>query len=77
MMFKGIPLTAQALKDFAQFGCSDSYTVGQLFDDYFAILKKRVGNELSQSVYRKYEVAKDILYRNIYIVMRMAKPQLL
>ena len=63
MMLKGIPLTAQALKDFVQFGCSDSYTVGQLFDDYFAILKKRVGNNLSQNVYRKYEVARDIFYK--------------
>ena len=63
MMLKGIPLTAQALKDFVQFGCSDSYTVGQLFDDYFAILKKRVGHNLSQSVYRKYEVARDIFYK--------------
>ena len=63
MLLKGIPLTAQALKDFVQFGCSDSYTVGQLFDDYFAILKKRVGNNLSQNVYRKYEVARDIFYK--------------
>jgi site-specific recombinase XerD len=63
MMLKGVPLTAQALKDFIQFGCSDSYTVGQLFDDYLAILKKRVGNDLSQSVYRKYEVARDIFYK--------------
>lgn len=63
MMLKGIPLTAQALKDFVQFGCSDSYTVGQLFDDCFAILKKRVGNNLSQNVYRKYEVARDIFYK--------------
>ena len=63
MMLKGVPLTAQALKDFIQYGCSDSYTVGQLFDDYLAILKKRVGNDLSQSVYRKYEVARDIFYK--------------
>ena len=63
MMNKGIPLTAQSLKDFVQFGCTASYTVGQLFDDYLAILKKRVGYNLSQSVYRQYEVARDIFYK--------------
>ena len=62
MMQKEIPVTANNLKEFLQKGCCDSYTIADLFSDYFVILKKRLGVDLSDSVYHKYEKARDLFF---------------
>lgn len=63
MMQNGIPLTAKNLKEYIQTGCTSSYTVQQLFDDYLKTLKKRVGVDLSDRVYVKYVHLKDRFFK--------------
>lgn len=45
------------------YSLSNSYTVEDLFNEYYAILKKRVGVNLTKGVYRKYELNKEIFYK--------------
>ena len=65
MIQRDIPVTAPALKEYIQYGCTDSYTVKQLFDDHYALLKKRVGVSLTKGVYRKYENVRDLFFKTI------------
>ena len=62
MATQGIPLTAEALRGYLRTGGVVSYTVGQLFDDYFKILRKRIGSDLSDKVYDKYLRTRDQFY---------------
>ena len=55
-----IPITSQTLKDCFKNGGVRSFTVKDLFDGYLHILSKRVGINLTQSAYRKYELTKDL-----------------
>lgn len=49
-------ITAGTLRQVIQQGGVKAYSVGRLFDDYLLILRKRVGVDLKESVYRKYEL---------------------
>lgn len=60
-----IPVTAMSLKDYIQNGCTNSYTIDDLFTEYLKILKKRVGVNLTAAVYRKYEIVRDLFYGSI------------
>ena len=60
-----VPVTAASLKDYIQNGCTTSYTIQDLFDEYLKILKKRVGVNLTAAVYRKYEIVRDLFYASI------------
>ena len=60
-----VPVTAASLKDYIQNGCTTSYTIQDLFDEYLKILKKRVGINLTKAVYRKYEIVRDLFYGSI------------
>ena len=59
----GQALTAEALKEYYKTGGYIVYTVGNLFDDYMHILEKRIGIDLTQKTYRKYEIARDKFYK--------------
>lgn len=65
MMEKDIPLTASLLRDYFRAGGIQQYSIKNLFDDYFSILKKRIGVDLTQKTYRKYELARDRLYQMV------------
>lgn len=60
-----IPVTAISLKDYIQNGCTNSYTIDDLFTEYLKILKKRVGVNLTAAVYRKYEIVRDLFFGSI------------
>ena len=62
MMMHDIPLTASLLKDYFRSGGVQKYTVEDLFNEYFAILKKRIGVNLTERSFRKYELARDRLF---------------
>lgn len=59
MVNNGLPLTTDGLRSIIQTGGIQTYTISDLFNDYLAILKTRVGNDLSKGVYRKYEMVKE------------------
>lgn len=55
MATEGIPLTADALRDYFRSGGIRSYTINDLFNDYFKLLNKRYqSGAISSSVYDKY-----------------------
>lgn len=62
LLKEGQPLTAHILKQYFRAGGYEVYTVGNLFDDYMALLAKRVGKDLTAKTYRKYEIARDKFY---------------
>ena len=64
-LMEGQPLTADALKAYFKTGGYVVYTIQNLFDDYMRILSKRVGKDLTQRSYRKYEIARDKFYQVI------------
>lgn len=59
MMKEGMVITAETLRQVIQSGGVKAYTVGRLFDDYLTLLKKRVGIDLKDTVYRKYELVAE------------------
>lgn len=65
MMREGIPLTTESLREIIQTGGIKAYTVGRMFDEYYAILQRRVGVDLTAGSYRKYEVLRDKVYEHI------------
>ena len=56
---QGRAVTPAAIKEYIQNGCTNCYTVEDMFDSYLNLLKKRVGITLSPKVYRKYELIKE------------------
>ena len=63
LLKEGQPLTATILKQYFRAGGYKIYTVRNLFDDYFALLAKRIGKDLTAKTYRKYEIARDRFYK--------------
>ena len=64
MATNGIPLTTETLREYIRSGGVKSYTVEDLFNDYFTLLKKRVGTDLAQTVYDKYSRVRDLFYEH-------------
>ena len=61
----GIPLTVDSLKSYIQTGGIKSYTIEDLFNEYLSLIKQRVGKNLTQTVYDKYEWVRDLFYEHI------------
>lgn len=64
MATNGIPLTVDTLKQYIQTGGIKSYTIENLFEDYFRLIKQRVGKTLTQSGYDKYEWVKTLFSKH-------------
>lgn len=60
IMEAGIPLTADALKNYMKHGGIKSLSISELMDNYLLILEKRIGIDLSISVLRKYRLVKQL-----------------
>ena len=55
MATEGIPVTAESLREYVRAGGVRSYTINDLFNDYFKLLDKRLSSgKVSKSVYDKY-----------------------
>lgn len=63
MMQNGEPVTADAVKKYLKNGGYKSFQVSDLFDEYLSLLSMRVGKTLTQPVYRKYELVRDLFYK--------------
>lgn len=61
----GFAITSYAIKEYFQNGGICKYTISDLFDEYLAILRKRIGINLTEKTYRKYELARDRFYEVI------------
>lgn len=65
MARQGIPLTAENLRCYLRTGGVVSYTIRNLFDDYFKILEKRSGVDLSVRAYDKYKLVEKLFSEHI------------
>lgn len=54
------PITAERIREYIRTGGYKSYTIQDMFDDYLAIIKKRVGKNMTQAVYRRYELLAEM-----------------
>ena len=59
LMREGKTVTALTIKEYIQNGCTNSYTVEELFRDYLKILAKKCGVSMLYESYRRYELARD------------------
>lgn len=59
MMREGLLITPQTLREVIQQGGLRKKTIGLLFEEYQKILRLRVGIDLKDSVYRKYEIVAE------------------
>ena len=57
MMAHKEPITAERIREYVRSGGFKSYTVEDMFNDYLFVLGKR---KLSNGVYRKYELVKEL-----------------
>lgn len=54
------PITAERIREYIRTGGYKSYTIQDMFDDYLSIIKKRVGKNMTQAVYRRYELLAEM-----------------
>ena len=65
MATNGIPLTTETLREYIRSGGVKSYTIEQLFTDYFKLLSKKVDHGITYTVYTKYCNVRDRFYEFI------------
>ena len=63
LMKAGTPVTPGNIKILVQTGGIKNYTIGNLFDDYLDYYKKRIGVDLTQGAYRKFELSKELFFQ--------------
>ena len=54
------PITSERIREYVRTGGYKSYTINDMFDEYLSILKRKVGKDISEPVYRKYELVKEL-----------------
>lgn len=62
MMRNNIPLTAASLKEYFKSGGVKPYTLEDLWDEFIAIQRKRIGKTISEGAYKKYLSARNTMY---------------
>lgn len=60
MIYNEEPITSERIREYVRTGGYRSYTINDLFNDYLEIIKKRIGKEMSATVWRKYELVKEL-----------------
>ena len=65
MASQGIPLTADGLRNYLRLGGVMSYTINDLFNDYFRLLDKKVGVSITDVVYGKYKWVRRLFSEHI------------
>lgn len=63
MMRNDIPVTAERLREYIRTGGVKSYTTEDMFNEFLALQKARVGTSLSKGVYRKYELVAELFFK--------------
>lgn len=57
-----LPVTTNTLKECLKNGGIKSFELCDLWDEYLSKIKKRVGVDMRDVVYRKYELTRDLMY---------------
>lgn len=72
MMRNGIVLTADNLKDYFKTGGVKPYTVEDLFEDFLSLNKKRVGIDLTEGAYKRYEYVRNLFLKQVSPTLEVA-----
>lgn len=62
LLQNNMAVTATNLKECFKTGGIQSYRIKDLFEDYLKILRNRVGVDLTDAAYRKYELTKELFF---------------
>lgn len=62
LMRNGLPITASTVREYLRTGGAKSKTLEELCNDYLHVIQQRVGKNMTQPVYKKYELVCDFLY---------------
>lgn len=65
LLQSGQPITPQTLKDAFKNGGVSSYTIDTLFNEFLALQRKRIGRDITQGAYQKYEYVRNLFYKHI------------
>ena len=59
---RSVPITSETLREYLRNGGVKSMTIKMLCEEFLKNLKQRVGINLTQSVYNKYHIVRDIMF---------------
>lgn len=65
MGVNGMPITADGLRAYLRTGGIKAYTVEALFKEWLAMLRKRIGVDLTAGAYRKYELTSELFFKYV------------
>lgn len=65
LLRNNLPITPQTLKECLKNGGIPTYTIETLFEEFLALQRKRIGKNLTEPAYNKYEYVRNIFYRHI------------
>ena len=65
MMRNGIVLSASALREYYRNGGFKPYTIRDLFEEFLTMTHKRVGVNLTEPAYQKYEYVRNLFYSQV------------
>ncbi len=65
MLKNNIPLSAETLREYYRCGGVKPYTIQNLFDDFLKLNKKRIGTDLTEPAYQKYEYVRNLFFQQV------------
>lgn len=65
LLRNNLPITSTTLREYFRTGGVKPYTVEDLWKEYLSLLSIRVGVSMKETVYRKYELSRDLCYEII------------
>lgn len=65
IMDKGKAVTTSEVKQYLKYGGIKPYTIEDLFSDFMAVMKLRVGQGITERTYHKYEYIRDMFFEHI------------
>lgn len=60
-----ITLSAETLRQYFKTGGVKQYTIEDLFNDFLTLNKKRIGKDLTQGAYQKYEYVRNLFFSQV------------
>lgn len=65
LLRNNLPITPQMLKECLKNGGIPTYSIETLFEEYLALQRKRIGKNLTEPAYLKYEYVRNLFYKHI------------
>lgn len=65
LLRNNITLTADTLRQYFRTGGVKQYTIEDLFNDFLTLNKKRIGKDLTQGAYQKYEYVRNLFFSQV------------